>query len=117
MSDPVEVPSRRTLGPAFDLLAVYDPPDGFFFERAGHGVAGRGTFARIEVPAGDDLVGRAVAAVRKTFASARSDGGSPPIAVGALPFGATRDGLLTVPAARRPPRYGRHHPRDPRGER
>jgi isochorismate synthase len=98
VSDPVEVPSRRTLGPAFDLLAVYDPPDGFFFERAGHGVAARGTFARIEVPAGDDLVGRAVAAVRKTFASARSDGDSPPIVVGALPFGATRDGLLTVPA-------------------
>jgi isochorismate synthase len=98
VSDPVEVPSRRTLGPAFDLLAVYEPPDGFFFERAGHGVAGRGTLARVEVPAGDGLVSRADEAVRKALASARSDGGSAPVAVGALPFGATRDAILTVPA-------------------
>ncbi len=98
MSDPVEVPSPRTLGPAFDLLAAYEPPDGFFFERAGHGVVGRGTAARIEVPAGDGLVGRADAAVRGALASARSDGGSAPVAVGVLPFGTTRDALLTVPA-------------------
>lgn len=98
MSDPIEVPSRRPLGPAFDLLAAYEPPDGFFFERAGQGVAGRGTFTRIEVPAGEDLVGRAEAMVRTALASARSDAASPPIAVGALPFGTTRDGVLTVPA-------------------
>ena len=91
MSDPVEVPSRRTLGPAFDLLAAYEPPDGFFFERAGHGVVGRGTAARIEVPAGDGLVGRADAAVREALASAKSDGGPAPVAVGALPFGITRE--------------------------
>ena len=98
MSDPAEVPSRRTLGPAFDLLAAYDPPDGFFFERAGHGVVGRGSAARIDVPAGDGLVDRADAAVREALASARSDGDSAPVAVGVLPFGTTRDGVLTVPA-------------------
>ena len=97
MSDPVEAPSRRTLGPAFDLLAAYEAPDGFFFERAGRGVVGRGTAARIEVPAGEGLVGRADVAVREALASATSVGGSPPVAVGVLPFG-TRDAMLTVPA-------------------
>jgi isochorismate synthase len=97
VSDPVEVPSRRTLGPAFDLLAVYESPDGFFFERAGHGVAGRGAFARVEVQAGDELIGRAETMVRRALASARSDGASAPVAVGALPFGTTRDAILTVP--------------------
>ena len=98
MSDPDEIPPRRVLGPAFDLLAAYEPPDGFFFERAGHGVVGRGTAARIEVPAGDGLVGRADEAVREALASATRDGGSAPVAVGSLPFGTTRDAILTVPA-------------------
>ena len=98
MSDPVEGRPRSTLGPAFDLLAVYEPPDGFFFERAGHGIVGRGTAARIEVPAGDGLVGRADGAVREALASVRSDGAFAPVAVGVLPFGTTQDALLTVPA-------------------
>ncbi len=98
MSDPVEISRRRTLGPAFDLLAAYDPPDGFFFERSGRGVAGRGAFARIEIPEGDGQVGRADRAVREVFDSARWDGDTVPIAVGALPFRGARDAILIVPS-------------------
>lgn len=98
MSDPAEIPSRRTLGSAFDLLAAYEPPDGFFFERAAIGIAGRGASLRIEVAAGDGLIARADRAVRKALASAGSEGRSAPVAVGVLPFGTTRDAILTVPA-------------------
>jgi isochorismate synthase len=98
MSDPLEVPLRRTLGPAFDLLAAYDPPEGFFFERSGRGVAGRGVFARVEIPEGDGQIGRADRAVREAFASARWEGNSLPMAVGALPFRGARDAVLIVPA-------------------
>ncbi|MGZ5301898.1 MAG: chorismate-binding protein, partial [Actinomycetota bacterium] len=97
MSDPVEVPRRRPLGPSFDLLAAYDPPDGFFFERSGQGVAGRGAFVRLEIPGGDGQVRSADRAVREAFASARWEGDSVPVAVGALPFRGERDAVLTVP--------------------
>lgn len=98
MSDPSEIHRLRTLGPAFDLLAAYEAPEGFFFERSGRGVAGRGSFARLDVPAGDEQVARADRAVRKVLASARWEGDASPIAVGALPFRGASDAVLVVPA-------------------
>jgi isochorismate synthase len=97
VSDPLEVPRRRTLGPAFDLLAAYDAPAGFFFERSGRGVAGRGAAVRLEIPAGDRQVTRADRAVREALASARWEGDSVPIAVGALPFRGAVGAVLIVP--------------------
>jgi isochorismate synthase len=95
VSDPVEVSRRRTLGPAFDLLAAYEPPEGFLFERRGQGVAGRGAFARVEIPWGDGQVSRAL---RGAFATARWEGDSLPIAVGALPFRDAGDAMLIIPS-------------------
>ncbi len=97
MSDAVELPRRRTLGPAFDLLAAYRAPDGFFFERSGRGIAGSGASARVVIPAGDGQVAHADAAVRAALAAAAYEGDAPPVAVGALPFGTAREALLTVP--------------------
>jgi isochorismate synthase len=96
VSDPLEI-RRRTLGPAFDLLAAYVQPEGFFFERSGRGVAGRGASARVEVPAGDGQVARAERAVREALGSARWEGDASPIAVGALPFRGASGAVLTVP--------------------
>jgi isochorismate synthase len=99
VSDPVEATHRRTLGPAFDLLAAYEPTGagGFFFERSRRGVAARGAFARLEIPAGDGQVARADRAVRDALASAHWEGDSLPVAVGALPFRGTSDAVMIIP--------------------
>lgn len=63
--------SPAPLGAAFDLLAAYEPPDGFFFEHEGLGVACSGVAE--QVPAG-----QAVSRLRAHAPGTR--------AVGALPF-------------------------------
>lgn len=92
---PLLVESRR-LGPAFDLLAVFHGPDGFFMERSGLGVASSGAAVRIVVPPGERQVARAAAEVRATLARSRY-GGVTPIAVGSFPFDGLRPALLVVP--------------------
>ena len=115
MSDAAELPRRRTLGPAFDLLAAYRAPDGFFFERAGRGIAGSGASARVVIPAGDGQVARADAAVRAALAAAAYEGDAPPVAVGALPFGTARDGAADRSHPHRASGRGRRDAGDVRG--
>jgi isochorismate synthase len=74
----------RELGPAFDLLAAYRPPDGAFFERGGLGVATSGAHELVP-PA------RAVARLRDL----RDDGLG--VAVGGLGFADAAGGALAVP--------------------
>jgi isochorismate synthase len=85
------------LGPAFDLLAPYAPPDGFFFERAGLGVVGAGAAERISVPAGPDQLAEAARALKPVLRRARA-AGAVPVAVGAFPFDGSREAALVVPA-------------------
>jgi len=86
---------ERELGSAFDLLAAYDPADGFVMERDGFGIAAARAAARIVIPAGSDQARRAAAAARASLAAFGP--GAAPIAVGVLPFAGTRDAVLTVP--------------------
>lgn len=86
----------RELGPAFDLLAAYDGPDAFLFERGGLGVAGSGAAERIVIPAGPDQLRDAAREVKPALRVHRSAGVSP-VAVGAFPFDGSRDATLVVP--------------------
>ncbi len=74
------------LGPAFDLLAAYDPAAGFFFERDGLGVsASLGPGTAVVGPSPDlRTLARAASEALRTMQVA--DGGAAPVAVGALPF-------------------------------
>ena len=85
-----------------DLLDVAGR-DGFLFEQAGTGLAGRGVALRLPLPTGPgrlvdtaDLVGRALAAIEV------DDGvgcpGTGPVAFAALPFSASTPGDVVVPA-------------------
>ncbi|MET0799661.1 MAG: isochorismate synthase [Actinomycetota bacterium] len=85
------------LGPAFDLLAAYEPRGGCFFECRGLGVAGSIGPGAIEIGPVPDL--RALA--REALVVLRGvpvlEGASPPpVAMGALPFEA-RPASLFVP--------------------
>jgi isochorismate synthase len=71
------------LGEAFDLLAAYLPPEGVFFERRGHGVAGMGVPSIVFGGADPDPVG--VMDVLRS--AARRGRGVAPVAVGAYSFG------------------------------
>ncbi|MEA2555801.1 MAG: isochorismate synthase [Actinomycetota bacterium] len=84
----------RSLGPAFDLLATYDGPGDFFFERAGLGVSASGVAARVSAPLHElaDTVQAALANVSV------EPGGPRPVAVGALPFDPQAEGSLTIAA-------------------
>lgn len=72
------------LGPAFDLLAAYRPPEGTFFERAGFGVATSGVHELVAPR-------RAVARLREL----QDDG--PGVGVGGLPFDDAAGGELAIP--------------------
>lgn len=77
----------KPLGAAFDLLAAYASPDGFYFEREGLGVATASLDDALEVgPASDvSTLARAVAAALREVGAVD---GVTPLAVGALPFAA-----------------------------
>ena len=84
-----------SLGAAFDLLAAYAPPDGFFFERDGLGVSTGSLGDALEVGPVSDLsaLSRTVEVALREIAD-RDD--SIPLAVGALPF-ATAPASMWVP--------------------
>jgi isochorismate synthase len=92
----VSVSVRSTpLGAAFDLLAAYAPPDGFFFEKDGLGVSTGSLGDALEVGPALDLpaLSRAVGVALREIA----DGDDvTPLAVGALPF-ATAPASMWVP--------------------
>lgn len=74
-----------SLGAAFDLLAAYAPPDGFFFEKDGLGVSTDSLGDALQVGPVSDLpaLSRAAEVALREIA----DGGdATPLAVGALPF-------------------------------
>ena len=89
--DPAESVAAGTvspLGPAFDLLAAFDPVSGFYFEREGLGVsASLGARTSVIGPA-PDL--RALARAASVALRALRGGGravpTTPVAVGVLPF-------------------------------
>lgn len=84
-----------SLGAAFDLLAAYAPPDGFFFEKDGLGVSTGSLGDGLEVGPASDLsaLSRAVEVALREIAD--GDDGVP-LAVGALPF-ATAPASMWVP--------------------
>lgn len=77
----------KPLGAAFDLLAAYASPDGFYFEREGLGVATASLDDALEVGPVSDVstLARAVAVALR---EAGDVDGVTPLAVGALPFAA-----------------------------
>jgi isochorismate synthase len=79
----------KPLGAAFDLLAAYAPPDGFYFEREGLGVATASLDDALEVGPVSDLstLARAVAVALREVGDVD---GVTPLAVGALPFAAVQ---------------------------
>lgn len=87
----------RALGTSFDLLATYEGPGGFFFERAGLGLSAAMNERVRSVEAGD-LAGLARAASEAFRSIGPGDGsGLLPVAVGALPFAARADPILRIP--------------------
>jgi isochorismate synthase len=92
---PIRIEGRR-LGSAFDLLAAFGGPEGFFMERSGLGVASSGAAVRIVVAPGERQVARAAAEVRATLGRAPGVGARP-IAVGSFPFDGSRPAVLAVP--------------------
>ena len=98
ISDPL-VARGRELGRAFDLIAAFDPVDGFLFERQGLGVASKGEALRIAAAPGEKQIGRAAAEVSYALGRIeREPGAAVPVAVGAFPFEATEAATLVVPA-------------------
>ena len=90
---------ERELGPAFDLLAAFDPADGFLFERQGLGVASTGEAVRIVATPGERQIARAAGEVAEAFGRIlRERDAVVPLAVGAFPFEATGVAVLVVPA-------------------
>jgi isochorismate synthase len=87
----------RELGPAFDLLAAYDPADGFFMERDGRGIAASGPGILVRVAPGERQVARAVGALADAFAAVAADDGVAPVAVGAFPFESSREAAMVIP--------------------
>ncbi|HZD80960.1 MAG TPA: isochorismate synthase [Actinomycetota bacterium] len=83
------------LGPAFDLLANYEP-GGFFFERGGMGVSGTGTATAIEGP--HPVLSEAATAASDLLSHVRpAEDGPAAVAVGAFPF-AGGAGRLALPS-------------------
>jgi isochorismate synthase len=87
----------RELGPAFDLLAAYDPAGGFFMERDGRGIAASGPGIPVPVAPGERQVARAVGALADAFAAVAADDGVAPVAVGAFPFEARQEAAMVIP--------------------
>lgn len=88
----------RALGPAFDLLAAYGGLHGFYFERAGTGVATAGVAHRIVSDGGPGRIDRLSAEAGVAFAGIRASEKVPPIAVGCIPFDDGWPADLVVPA-------------------
>jgi isochorismate synthase len=80
-----------------DLLDLYRAGEGFFFERGGAGVVGRGAALTVTVPAGPDQVARAAGQARAALESIRVESGPGPVIVGALPFDGLTPATLAVP--------------------
>lgn len=86
-------------------LASVAGDDGVLFTRQRHGVAGRGTAVRIELPARSRRPQSAAKVVHDTLSSIGTVGGGEdvglasigPVAFGALPFDPRRDATLVVP--------------------
>jgi isochorismate synthase len=95
---PTPLVARATrLGPAFDLLAAFEP-DGFFMERASLGLAAVGTAARISVPAGPERILRLARRVTETLDGVRRGPDDPaPVAVTAISFRDDAPAEATVP--------------------
>ena len=106
---------RLDLTPApADLLAAWEPQDGFLLERAGGGLVAAGTSREGVVPPGPEQGARAAEAAAALLRGADEDGA---VAVGALPFDGgvparlwvPRRVLRTTPASGMP---GHRHPGD-----
>ena len=98
IADPL-VARERELGPAFDLIAAFEPAGGFLFERGGLGVASRGEALRIAAAPGERQIGRAAAEISDALRRIVCErGAAVPLAVGAFPFEATGTAALVVPA-------------------
>jgi isochorismate synthase len=86
------------LGPAFDLLANYQP-GGFFFERSGVGVSGSGVAATIEAEPGAERILRLSKMTAGALSSVRfHPDGPPPVAVGAIAFADDSPARAVIPA-------------------
>jgi isochorismate synthase len=87
----------RELGPAFDLLAAFDPASGFFMERGGSGISTAGQALTILVSPGEGQLERAAAELREVFAEI-APGTVPAVAVGAFPFEPRRAAVMAIPS-------------------
>jgi isochorismate synthase len=95
---PTLVAKTRKLGPAFDLLANYRA-GGFFLERSGLGLAGRGVAGRIRAKAGPERILRLARLTTEALrAIRREDDGPSPIAVAAIPFDDRWAADATIPS-------------------
>jgi menaquinone-specific isochorismate synthase len=93
--------TRRLDGPV-DLLAVAGRT-GLLFEQAGHGLAGRGIAARVELPTGPGRLLAAATVVSDALAAIEADDelrrpGTGPVAFAALPFADATPATVTVPS-------------------
>lgn len=80
-----------------DLLSIYRPDQGFFFEHQGSGVVSWGAAATINVPPGPDQVASAARRSAAVLQTVRQTGAIAPLLVGALPFEGTAGAVLVVP--------------------
>ena len=98
MSETPLVVRTKRLGPAFDLLAAFEP-GGFFLERTSLGVSTVGTVATISVPPGPERILRLARRVAETLdAIRRAPEDTQPIAVTALTFDDHEPAEASVPA-------------------
>jgi isochorismate synthase len=86
------------LGPAFDLLATYQP-GGFFFERSGIGVSTSGIAETVSAGAGPERILRLSRLLRSSLDRVRAHPeGPPPVAVASIPFDDRAPAEATIPA-------------------
>lgn len=86
------------LGPAFDLLAGYGH-EGFFFERAGVGIATAGEAGRVDGGTGPERLVRLSRTVAEALGEIEPPAdGPPPIAVASVPFDDHRPAQALIPA-------------------
>ena len=98
MSDATTLRARE-LGPAFDLLAEYRPPHGFFLERSGVGVCAWGSLGPALVTDGAGRIERLAELVRERLSPIRvEEGAHAPLAVGAVAFDEAGPATVVVPS-------------------
>jgi len=98
MSGAPLVAGARRLGPAFDLIANYEP-DGFFFERSGLGVSASATAGGFDVNGGPRRIEELARVAGETLgAIRRNDDGPSAVAVGAIPFDEAEPASLAIPS-------------------